>query len=529
SLSAEANAKLWGSSNLSNEASSLTSWIKKRYAWLSSVNDVISKCAKADKATSDNELKSFSIKKSSNESALFKDYYATIENDSIKIFVPYLVHFNLQADFTVSEEAKVYCNGVEIESEKSIVCYQKPQQFKVISSDGDVHTYTVCIYNSGLPVIYLTTKDKQSINDRETWLDQTQFTIYKADGTVEYDAEPELVQVKGRGNSTWDCAPKDKRPYAVKLNKKSRVMGMVEHKRWALLASYYDATLIHNAMTNYLAKKYTNQDWVPSGYNCELVLNDSHKGVYYICEQVKNSDTRVNAEYLMESDSKKGISSTSIEGPKSHNAFYTKDPELDRNSEEFANIKEIITNFETALYKADYDSLVKLIDLESFVDWYMLKELAHDVDGNMFTSCFFTIMKDGKMKMGPLWDFDLTYGTSPFDREFEGSKSYEGYYITTTNKNTRNATSWFGQFIKMPAFQQILKEKVLNLEAHLDDIFDYIDNQTEYLKLSATANKNTYSTGSGTMTEETYIEKMKDLKDFVQARLGWFVKEVSEF
>ena len=553
SLSAEANAKLWGSSNLSNEASSLTSWIKKRYAWLSSVNDVISRCAKADKATSNNEIKSFEIKKSSNGKALLEDYTATIANDSVKIFVPYLVNFTLQADFSVANGAKVYCNGDEIQSGKSSVDYLKPQQFKVVASNGDVHTYTVCIYNSGLPVIYLTTQNNQAINSKDVWLDNTQFTVYKADGTVDYDAAPDMAQVKGRGNSTWSAST-EKRPYAVKLNKKSRILGMQEHKRWVLMANFYDATFFRNTMSNYLGKKFTNQQWVPSGYNCELVLNGSHKGNYYFCEQAKINDNRVDGEFLIEADIKEGIHNGAIEGPKSHNAFFTKDPELETSSSDYQKVKGIIEKFENALYSGDYNSLEKLIDLESFVDWYMIKEWSHDIDGNMHTSCYFTIMDDGKIKMGPMWDFDIAWGGNPFASMGQGYNAYEGYYITTnpiTQPQGKTCTSWFGEFIKMPAFKQLLKEKVLDANSHLDEILAYIDENTEYLLLSATANKVGNGSGGGfggfggfggwgggfggggnassATTPESYRKSMSDLKNYVKTRMEWFVGEVKGF
>ena len=75
SASAESDAALWRKEgSLSNEASSLTSWIKKRYSWLSSVSDGICKCAKADRASSNNEIKSFDIKKNSNGNALVMHY-----------------------------------------------------------------------------------------------------------------------------------------------------------------------------------------------------------------------------------------------------------------------------------------------------------------------------------------------------------------------------------------------------------------------------------------------------------------------
>jgi hypothetical protein len=322
------------------------------------------------------------------------------------------------------------------------------------------------------------------------------------------------------------------------------------------MANFYDATFFRNAMSNYIGKRYTNQDWVPSGYNAELVLNGVHKGNYYLCEQAKINDNRVNGEYLIEADIKAGLGNGSIEGPKSHNAFFTKDPELQPNSQEYNNVKSIIDKFESALYSGDYNTLMSMIDLESFVDWYLVKEWSRDVDGNMHTSCYFTIMEDGTIKMGPMWDFDIAWGGNPFGA-MGGYNDIEGYYITTnpiSQPRGNTCTSWFGEFIKMPAFKQMLKEKVLDINSHLDEILAYIDENTEYLLLSATANKVGNGSGGGMFgggmfgggggwgwpgsgqgssssatTPESYRKSMSELKDFVKSRMQWFVREVNKF
>lgn len=334
---------------------------------------------------------------------------------------------------------------------------------------------------------------------------------------------------------------------------------MPKHKRWVLLANYYDATLFRNTLSYHIAKTYTNQDWVPNGYNVELVLNGEHKGNYYFCERPRIHKKRVNGKYMIEADVKSGFHSCTIEGSKSHCAFYVKDPKVKEDTEEFSQLKNVINRFETALYGKDYDTLTTMIDLESFVDWYIMKEWSRDIDGNMHTSCYFTVMEDDKIKMGPLWDFDLAWGGVPVSEMGEGYNAYDGYYITTNTETQPLSvvtTSWFGEFIKMPAFQQLLKEKVLNINSHLDDIFEYIDENTERMILSASANEygnpgafghtGGWSGGIyGRITRlfldrwgmssypgrkpEDYRKHMNEMKYFLKARMEWFVKEVNKF
>ena len=213
-----------------------------------------------------------------------------------------MVQFELEASIKTSNGATIYADGEEVKSGAK-VNYLKTKQFKVVSSSGDVRTYNVNVHNSGIPVLYINTPNNKAISSKTEWINNTDMIMYNADGTVNYDAGSDKVQVKGRGNSTWD-ASSDKRPYAIKQNKKSEVLGMLEHKRWILLANYYDATFLRNEMANYLAKRYTTADWAPSGFNVELVLNGKHAGNYYFCEQAKINDARVPGEYLVEADYK---------------------------------------------------------------------------------------------------------------------------------------------------------------------------------------------------------------------------------
>ncbi len=526
-------------SSFQKEVDGLKKWIDNRYAWLDIVFSNELKTAKAENAASENQIASFSFKYDKNGNSILKDYEAKIEGDSIKLFIPYLVRFDMVADFSVSSGASVYVDGIEQESGRTINSFLHPLSYKVVSSNGSVRSYSVKVYNSGLPVVYINTEGNRKIEDKVTWLDNTSMMVYWKDGSVNYDAAPDMVQIKGRGNSTWDTGQMNgKSPYAIRLNKKSEVFGMLEHKRWVLMANYYDATFFRNELANYLAKRFTNQDWVPSGYSVELVLNGEHKGNYYFCEQAKINDSRVPGSYMVEADTKEGKGQ--MQGQKSQNYFNTKDPELETNTQEFQYVKEKLDQLENAIFSDNFTDpnvgYKKYVDLESFVDWYMIKELSKDIDGNLHTSCFFHIMEDGMIKMGPLWDFDLAFGGNPFGGEYNQTS---GYWITKSPVSAPNAISWFGQLMKDPEFVALLKVKLDVLAAHMDEIEDYIDSYTDMLALSASANTVGNSSGGGfggfggfggwggTTTTKTYAEEVAVLKTFLKERLAWLRSDLS--
>jgi len=513
-----------------------------------------------EKHTVSNQLLSFSFSKANNPNSLLQNYTATLHStDTINVFIPYLSDFKLIPTFNISEGAKVYALGAEQISDSTVIDFTKNVEFQVVDVDSNyVHTYILNVYNSGLPIVFIETPNGKDITSKTEWMDNASMRIYMKNGVSDYDSEEYGIQIRGRGNSTWS-ATTEKRPYAVKLNNKSEILGMAKHKRWVLLANYYDATFFRNTLANYLGHNYTNLDWTPSGESVELVLNGVHKGNYYLCEQSRMSKRRVPGEYLVEADRKEG--SGQITGIKTGNFFNVKDVAADSVEDTdpvvVAHVKSILDRFETTLYGDDFldadKGYKKLVDLESFVDWFLIKELSKDYDGNMYTSCYCHIMADSIIRMGPIWDFDLAFGGNPFEQlmgggfggfGFAGGTDYawynepEGYHIADAD--------WFVQMFKDPEFISLLRQKVDNMVAGLDDIMLYIDSSTDYLTLSASANKVGYSgtnamSGFGggfgwgwgntsatttTTQKKPYADEMQVIKAFVSERLKWMQSDL---
>ena len=477
----------------------------------------------------DNQLLAFNLLQADNHQ-LLDDYNATVSGDTIKILIPYLIDFKLKPTFITERGAKVYVDGAKQKSGKNTIDFSTPVQYKVLAK-GSAHTYTVMVFNSGLPVVYINTNGSKPITSKRTWLDSTTVRIYRANGEIDYQTTQPDAQIKGRGNSTWSV--KAKRPYALKIKKKAEILGMPKGKRWCLLANFFDPSLMRNELANYLGQNYTNLDWTPHGQHVELVLNGKHCGNYYLCEQAKTTKGRVPGDYLIEADRKAGRGD--ITGVKTGNIFNVKDIAIKGKKEEdpevIAGAKRILDRFETTLYGPDFlnpkTGYKTLIDLESFVDWLLIKELSKDYDGNMFTSCFCHIMSDGTIKMGPIWDFDLAFGGNPFGNEggmggfgmgFGGGNDMafynqpEGYHIAKAD--------WFERMMLDPEFTSLLLKKVNAMIADSSTIMDHIDAMAAKLALSASADTVNYYTASFGMGDPADMEFNPE--DFEDMGFGGF-------
>lgn len=61
---------------------------------------------------------------------------------------------------------------------------------------------------------------------------------------------------------------------------------------------------------------------------------------------------------------------------------------------------------EQAIANSDYDSVQKLMDISSFMDFLFLQELTHNVELEAPRSMYLYKDSSGLYHMGPVWDFD---------------------------------------------------------------------------------------------------------------------------
>ena len=148
-------------------------------------------------------------------------------------------------------------------------------------------------YKQNLPIIVITTPNNTEINSKETWVSNTQIKIVNTDGSLDYFGEND--NIRGRGNTTWEYP---KKPYAIKLDKKSAILGMPKHKRWVLLANWMDRTLLRNHVAFEISRRI-GLDYTPRGTFVEVILNDKKLGNYYLCEQIKIDENRLNINRIL--------------------------------------------------------------------------------------------------------------------------------------------------------------------------------------------------------------------------------------
>ena len=159
---------------------------------------------------------------------------------------------------------------------------------EVTVSDGTTAAASK-MYYSKLPVVYIDTEGGQEITSKDYYIDAT----IKLQGNDQYSDSKVLyegaTEIRGRGNSTWG---QPKKPYRLKLDKKTDAFGMGKSKHWVLLANYMDESLMRNTLAYNLSGSMGMEQmstvWV------DVILNGKYVGNYQFCENIRTDDTRVD-------------------------------------------------------------------------------------------------------------------------------------------------------------------------------------------------------------------------------------------
>jgi hypothetical protein len=229
-----------------------------------------------------------------------------------------------------------------------------------------------------------------------------------------------------------------KRPYAIEAKRQVPLLGLPRERDWDLNAFATDPTLLRDVLAHHAARRIglaaSRTRFV------ELWLNGRYRGVYVLVEPPELSDRRVQGRALLE---------------------LTGDPKLDRDDERFRSMtgrpvayiepdeadekharaaRRAVLAFEAALGGPGWRAH---LDEASAVDYVLHAELFKNQDA-FYSSTYLHLRADGKLALGPVWDFDLSAGNTVDP----GISAPEGWLLADR--------PWAGALLADPAFRDAL-------------------------------------------------------------------------
>lgn len=221
------------------------------------------------------------------------------------------------------------------------------------------------------------------------------------------------------------------------------LLGMAADGDWILTGTWgYDDTHIHNAFVFELSRRMGR--WAPRTRFVEMFFNTNggkldyadYAGIYTLTERIESGKDRVDIESIgpqdnagdaltggyifkidrSDADEVSWRTSRGIPNPESGQSLVIVEPDADDDtSEQIAYLKGLVQTFEDTLYGERSAGFAtrnyrRFIDVPAWIDHHVLSTLVYDVDG-LRLSAFFHKDRNGKIKAGPVWDFDRSLGS----------------------------------------------------------------------------------------------------------------------
>lgn len=420
---------------------------------------------------------------------------------------------------------QLFLDDVLVEKGEASFDISKPTTLKVYQEDKE-RTYKVSIHSfTGLPIAWLDTEERKEITSKEEYI-KAHIRIVEDTYSVEGGDLDSDVKVKGRGNSTWNYFPK--KPYRLKFDSKQSVLGEPADKSWVLLANYDDKTMMRHQTAFYLSS-ISSLSYTPKFHYVELMLNRRYHGTYMIGDKIKIAPGRVNLNkdgILFEIDSWSELTNDAayfkVQNLKLPIAV--KDPELKETDDAFLEAAKYITEADSVLYSDNFtdpqNGWKKYFDINSLVDFYIINEIAKNLDAFYWSSTYMTWTPGGKIIMGPIWDFDFAFGNFiHLDCE-----RIDGFWTRTLG--------WYPRLFEDPAFVTKVKERYEYFYGRKYDVLTFINTMSNSLKLSAQENEKRW----GTLYKDTYPwvdyniwgsyqNEVTALKQWIIDRMDWLHQE----
>ena len=153
--------------------------------------------------------------------------------------------------------------------------------------------------NGKVPRIDIDIENGHTVVSRNYYLDAK----FRITGYGTFKDFGNLVQIKGRGNNSWNY---EKKSYRLKFPKEVKPFGLTEGKNWVLQANPQHGSLMVNAIAMKIGQ-LANVPYCNHVIPVELYINGEYQGSYIFTEKVGLGNNSVNIDeelaYMLELDS----------------------------------------------------------------------------------------------------------------------------------------------------------------------------------------------------------------------------------
>ena len=402
--------------------------------------------------------------------------------------------------------------------------------------------------DSNLPIVVIETDGHVNIPDEPKVLG-TMKIIWHQDGSRNYLSDinnPEFLNYDGRiGIETRGSSSQmlEKKPYGLETlqaddvtNNNVSILGMPKENDWVLNSLAFDQTGVRDVLSYELSEKLGQ--YAPRRVYCEVVVNDDYKGLYVFMEKIKADDGRVNIAkdggYITKADradngdpeawSMPSYSGGGWWGGTVNTTFvhhYPKPEDITQAQHNY--IKSVF--FDLAAKANSHNTSIEngipsIINISTFVDFIIMGEFASNVDVYEL-STFFHKDNGGKLRAGPIWDYNLAYGHDEF-----GNRSL--YYVWQFDNNDNTGPKFWKDLFDTDEFRCYLAKRWFEVTAegmplNYNVICSRID-EFDALITEAIARDN-----QRWHKMQQHTSEVQAMKTWIQQRINWLNQNIGSY
>ena len=411
--------------------------------------------------------------------------------------------------------------------------------------------------DSNLPIVVIETDGGANIPDEPKILG-TMKIIWHQDGSRNYMSDidnPEFLNYNGRiaiemrGSSSQTML--DKKPYALETrrddgvsNNNVSILGMPTENDWILNSLAFDQT----GMRDVLAYELSNRlgQYASRSMYCEVVINGDYKGLYAFMEKIKPDKNRVDIEtmdptcndypevtggYITKADKTTGgdpVAWTMQDyggggwwGWSTYTDFihhYPKPADITNAQDNY--IHGVFTDLASVANQHNTSTtsgIPSVIDIPSFVDFMMMAEYTSNVDVYSL-STFFHKDRMGKLRAGPIWDYNLAFGYDAF-----GNRSK--YNVWQFNNEDNNGPKFWKDLFDTDLFRCYLAKRWFELTEPGQPLnYDFVCNRID--EIDALITEAIPRDNQRWNQMQQHAQYVNNMKNWLQQRINWLNQNI---
>ena len=304
---------------------------------------------------------------------------------------------------------------------------------------GNIHSQNFS--SSNLPIIIINTDGGAWIPDASRVL-ATMKIIYRGPGQRNYLTDQTnqtylnyngRINIEVRGSSSQYTSKKQYGFSTLKTdnvtNNNVSLLQMPPENDWILNGMSWDTAYIRDFLCFNLSRQMG--EYAARAVYCEVVINGSYKGLYLLDEKIKADNGRVDVikieptdnalpevsgGYIIKADKTTGgdpvaWTMTSWYGGSVDYIYHMPKPD-EITQTQSSYIRNYFTKFASSTQSGNVSlstGYPVYIDIPSFIHYIIIAELSSNAD-SYGLSTFFHKDRNGKLRAGPVWDSDLTFG-----------------------------------------------------------------------------------------------------------------------